>query len=173
MAHNKTELTGVERTFTDNEFIVSITDSKGIITYVNKTFLSISGYQEKELIGQQHNIIRHPDMPRCVFKYLWDTIATGEEVLAYVINKSKNGDHYWVLAHVTPTYKDGKIIGYLSSRRNTTKPALDVIKPLYKTLCAEEAKFSSKKDGMQAGLDLLIKILEEKNVSYSELIFKL
>lgn len=174
MAHTNVALTGVEHTFYDNEFIISTTNSKGILTYCNDVFLRLAGFKEKELLGQQHNIIRHPDMPRCVFKLLWDTVSAGEEILAYVVNKSKNGDHYWVFAHVTPTHdENNNIVGYLSSRRNVTKEAMAVIKPLYKTLCEEERKHSSKKDGLQAGLDMLTGILKEKKISYSEFVFSL
>ena len=96
-------LTGVERFFDKDEIIVSKTDLKGRMTYCNDVFLRIAGYTEQELLGQPHSIIRHPDMPRCVFKLLWDTIGAGKEIFAYVINRAKNGDHYWVLAHVTPS----------------------------------------------------------------------
>jgi len=111
-------LTGVERTFADDEIIVSKTDPKGRMTYCNDIFLRLAGYSESELIGQPHSMIRHPHMPRCVFKLLWSRIQSGTEVFAYVINRSGNGDHYWVLAHVTPDLvQDGAIIGFHSNRR--------------------------------------------------------
>ena len=97
--------TGIERTFGEDEIIVSKTDLKGRITYANQVFLRIPGYTEKEVLGQPHNIIRHPDMPRCVFKLLWDTLEARREIFAYVINMACNGDHYWVFAHVTPTFE--------------------------------------------------------------------
>ena len=96
--------TAVERTFKEDEIIVSKTDLKGIITYANRTFLEVAMYSEDEVLGQPHSLIRHPDMPRCVFKLLWDTIQGGEEIFAYVKNMAKNGDYYWVFAHVTPTF---------------------------------------------------------------------
>ena len=96
--------TGVERFFPEDEVIVSKTDFKGRITYANETFLNIAGFTEDEILGQPHSIIRHPDMPRCVFKLLWDTIKARSEIFAYVLNMAKNGDHYWVFAHVTPTF---------------------------------------------------------------------
>jgi PAS domain S-box len=107
MARSGVNLTGVERTFGTDEIIVSKTDPKGRIIYANEVFLRLAGYAESEIIGQPHSIIRHPDMPRCVFKLLWDTVQSGNEIFAYVVNRSKNGDHYWVLAHVTPTF-DGQ-----------------------------------------------------------------
>lgn len=88
--------TGVERFFREDEVIVSKTDLKGRLTYVNRVFINISGYQEPELLGEPHSLIRNPEMPRSVFKLLWDTIGAGREIFAYVNNMSKNGDHYWV-----------------------------------------------------------------------------
>src|SRR4051794_38246850 len=89
--------------FDKDSFIVSKTDLKGRITYANKAFCDIAGYAEGEVIGQPHSIIRHPDMPRAIFKVLWDAIAEGREVFAYVKNMCRGGDHYWVFAHVTPS----------------------------------------------------------------------
>ena len=110
--------TGVERTFGEDEIIVSKTDAKGIIRYANGVFLRVSGYEEADVLGQPHNIIRHPEMPRCIFRLLWDTIASGEEIFAYVLNLAADGAHYWVFAHVTPSFGPrGEIIGYHSNRR--------------------------------------------------------
>src|SRR5579871_2355063 len=105
--------TNHEVTFGDDEIIVSKTDIKGHIQYANEVFLRISGYSENEVLGEPHNVIRHPDMPRCIFKLLWDTISSGHEIFAYVKNLCKDGSYYWVLAHVTPTFNNyGEIIGY-------------------------------------------------------------
>ena len=110
--------TGVERRFAEDEVIVSKTDLRGHITYANEVFVRVSGFREDELLGAPHSIVRHPDMPRCVVQLLWDRIAAWHEVFAYVLNMSKNGDHYWVHAHVTPTFDEqGKIVGYHSNRR--------------------------------------------------------
>lgn len=87
-------VTGKEVFFKPEEIIVSKTDLKGRITYANRVFLDISGFTEAELLGKPHSILRHPEMPRCVFKLLWDTIQNGSEIFAYVINRCKNGDHY-------------------------------------------------------------------------------
>ena len=94
--------TGREVRFDEEELIVSKTDAQGRITYCNDVFIRISGYTERELLGAPHSLIRHPDMPRAVFKLLWDTIASGEECFAYVVNRAKSGDHYLVRAHLTP-----------------------------------------------------------------------
>lgn len=164
--------TGVERTFADNEFIVSKTDTTGRLMYINQTFMEIADYTEADLQNQQHSIIRHPDMPRGIFKLLWNTIQSGKEIFAYVMNMTKYGDHYWVIAHVTPSYDtNGKHCGYHSNRRVPTKSALDVIKPIYKEMLAIEA--GSRKEGPDESIAYLQSILDEKGVSYDEFIFGL
>ncbi len=170
----RTVLTGIERTFGDDEIIVSKTDLKGRITYANRVFQRVSGYTEAELIGQAHSIIRHPKMPRCVFKYLWDTIASKREVFAYVLNRCKNGDEYWVFAHVTPSLDAaGNIISYHSSRRVPSRAAIDVVRPLYAMLLDEERKHQLPRDQWAASLPMLVNILKSKNVTYDELIFSI
>ena len=168
-------LTGVERTFGDDEIIVSKTDTSGRLMCANEIFLRLAGMSEAETIGQPHSVIRHPEMPRSVFKLLWDTIASGKELFAYVVNRSKNGDHYWVLAHVTPSFDaSGKVIGYHSNRRTADRNVLtNVIQPLYKQLLDIEKSHSNRKDGMNAAFNKLVKILEEKGLSYDEFIFSL
>ena len=127
--------TGREAFFGDDEIIVSKTDLQGRIQYVNRTFIKISGYSEEEVLGQPHSLIRHPDMPRCVFKLLWDTLETKQEIFAYVKNMCKNGDHYWVFAHVTPTFgKDGQVIGYHSNRRTPERSQVALFTEVYREL---------------------------------------
>lgn len=165
-------LTGKEQRFAENEIIVSKTDLKGRMTYVNDIFLKISGYTEEELIGEPHSLIRNPEMPRCVFKLLWDTLEAGKEIFAYVNNRCKNGDNYWVFAHVTPTLDANKnIIGYHSNRRVPRAEALAVIKPLYAQLLDIEQKASDRKVGMQQAFETLKSIIASKGVSYEELMF--
>lgn len=170
-----TTLTGVERTFDDDEIIVSKTDLKGHITYANNVFLRLADMTEKEALGAPHSVIRNPEMPRAVFKLLWDTIQQGKEIFAYVVNRSKNGDHYWVLAHVTPSYDaSGNIVGYHSNRRVPDRRILDdIIRPLYKDLLAEEAKHGNRKEGLDASTNMLLNILKEKGVGYDEFILTL
>ena len=171
MANDK-HLTGVERFFDDNELIVSKTDLKGKMTYVNDVFLRLADYTEKECIGAPHSKIRNPDMPRCIFKLLWDTIQDGNEIFAYVVNRSGNGDHYWVLAHVTPSYdSNGTMVGYHSNRRTPNRKVLEgTIIPLYKDLLAEEQRHANSKDGMQASMKMVTDLLEENGVGYGEFI---
>lgn len=150
----------------DEDFIVSKTDLKGRITYANKIFMDMADYTEEELLGKPHSIIRHPDMPKAVFRHLWDTIVKKEEVFAFVINKTKKGDAYWVYANVTASLDEkGKLIGYYSVRRKPNPKALDIIIPLYKKMLEVE-----KSNGVDASFKVLTDILEEKGVSYNELI---
>jgi len=171
MAGN-TNLTGVEQFFEKNDIIVSKTDPKGKLTYTNDIFLKIAGYTEQECLGQPHNMIRHPEMPRCIFKLLWETIAQKKEIFAYVINRCKNGDHYWVLAHVTPSLDaNGNIIGYHSNRRVPNRQILEnTIMPLYKRLLAEENKHSDRKAGLDASFGMLQNLLNENSMEYDEFI---
>jgi PAS domain S-box-containing protein len=168
-------LTGKERFFDKNEIIVSKTNLKGHLTYANKTFLKIADYTEKEVIGQPHSILRHPDMPRCIFQLLWDTIQAKKEIFAYVINRTKNGDHYWVLAHVTPSLDaQCNIEGYHSNRRVPDKKIVDAkIRPLYQLLLAEEGRHANRKEGMRIATGVLMKLLHEKGVGYDEFVFSL
>lgn len=166
--------TGAERFFGEEEIIVSKTNLKGIITYANQVFLKISGYSEEELLGQNHNIIRHPSMPRCVFKLLWDTLEAKREVFAYVVNMSKGGDHYWVHAHVTPTFgADGRVLGYHSNRRVPERDAVAAATDLYAALLAEEQKYPDWREGMTAGGRMLGGLLASKNMEYDEFFFSL
>jgi PAS domain S-box-containing protein len=168
-------LTGAERFFDKNEIIVSKTDLKGRITYANRTFLNIAGYSEAEALDAPHSIVRHPDMPRCVFKLLWDTLQAGKEIFAYVLNRAKNGDHYWVLAHVTPSYNEaGTIDGYHSNRRVPDRRIVqEKIAPVYQALLAEENRHANSKQGMASAHEMLVKTLQEKGVGYDEFIFSL
>ena len=157
-----------EKKFDTNTLLVTKTDLKGKITYANRHFMDIVKIDEKTLIGAPHNIIRHPDMPKIIFKLLWSYLQNGEEIHAYVKNLCADGSYYWVFANVTPSYDPSthtKIIGYHSSRRVPTKEALDIIKPLYKELLDAE-----KSGGISASEKIFNTILKEKGLSYDEFI---
>ncbi|RED53792.1 PAS domain-containing protein [Aestuariispira insulae] len=168
-------LTGVERTFDASEIIVTKTDLAGKMTYCNRTFLKLAGYEEKECLGVQHNLIRHPDMPRSVFKLLWDTLQAGQEIFAYVNNRSKNGDHYWVLAHVTPSFSaNGEVLGYHSNRRVPNRAVIDEhIIPLYAQLLEIEKSHESPKEGMNNAVQTVMDLLQENRVGFNEFMFSL
>ncbi len=166
--------TSVEVFFDPDDIIVSKTDLKGRITYANKVFTDICGYSEAELIGQPHSIVRHPDMPRCVFKLLWDTLAEGREIFAYVKNMTRRGDYYWVFAHVTPSFDAaGKVIGYHSNRRVPDRRVIAALAPVYQQLADVEARHRNGKDGLAASARHMTDFVKSKNVSYDQFIFSL
>ncbi|MFK5882169.1 MAG: PAS domain-containing protein [Sulfurospirillum sp.] len=153
----------------ENDFIVSKTDLKGKITYCNQIFMQLAKYSEEELIGAPHNIIRHPDMPRVVFKLLWDRIQNKEEIFAFVKNLSKDGGYYWVYANVTPSLDTSRnLIGYYSVRRRPNAEGIKVCEDLYAKLLQEESR-----GGMDASNRYLNNLLKEKGVSYDELVTSL
>jgi len=174
MAKYVVQPTDAERSFGENEVIVSKTDLKGRITYANDVFLRVALYAERDVLGEPHSIVRHPDMPRSVFKLLWDSIEAGNEIFAYVKNMAKNGDFYWVFAHVTPSFDtDNKVIGYHSNRRRPEASAIAKIEPIYKTLLDEENRHDDRKLGMNKAFDLLLSMLKEQGVGYDEFVFSL
>lgn len=105
-----------ERTFPSEQRLISTTDLNSRITYCNDAFVAISGFTYEELVGQPHNLVRHPDMPPAVFGHMWDTIKQGKPWMGVVKNRAKNGDYYWVSAYVTAVYEQGRISGYESVR---------------------------------------------------------
>lgn len=160
-------LTDPERVLDEHDFIVSKTDLKGRITYGNRIFSDYAGYTEKEYLGKSHNIVRHPDMPRAVFKLLWDRIQDGHEVFAFVKNRCKLGGHYWVYANVTASYDmHGQIIGYYSVRRKPNQQALPAVAAIYRQMLQIEKSASSVKEGMAQSLAWLQEQLQSKGVSY-------
>ena len=166
--------TGRERSFGEDEIIVSKTDGTGRITYANSVFLKVALYEEHEVLGQPHSIVRHPDMPRCVFKLLWDTVQDGREIFAYVKNMAKNGDFYWVFAHVTPSFAGGdSIVGFHSNRRVPDADKIDMVRPLYRTLCDIEESHADRKAGLEASTAALMATLQEKGVEYDEFVLTL
>ena len=172
--HRDPSLTGVERTFGEDEIIVSKTDLNGKMTYANEVFLRISGYREDEVLGAPHSMLRHPEMPRIVFKRLWDQIAAGREIFAYVVNRCRNGDHYWVFAHITPTFDAaGRVTGYHSNRRRADADVLARVKGIYDRLLAAERAQDSKKAAMDASEELLDRLLADAGMSYDEFVFTL
>jgi PAS domain S-box-containing protein len=160
--------------FGKDDLIVSKTDLKGRITYANDVFQRIAGFTEKELLGQPHSMIRHPHMPRAVFKLLWDMLLQGQEVFAYVKNLTKQSDYYWVFAHVTPSYNAaGDMIGFHSNRRVPSRKAIATVVPLYADLLAAEAQHRNGKDALAAGHGRLLEFVNSTQKSYDELVLSL
>ncbi len=161
-------ITDKEVTFDENTLLVTKTDTKGRITYSNRAFIDIVKMKESELIGKAHSIVRHPDMPRAIFKLLWDYLQKGKEINAYIKNICSDGSYYWVLANVTPSYFNDKVVGYHSARRKPSKKALDFIIPLYKELMTIE-----KTSGIDGSLKKIDELLKEKGVEYDEFILSI
>jgi len=153
--------TDVEQEVRNVDIVVSKGDAEGNITYANPIFFKLAGYTQGELLEKPHSIIRHPDMPKIIFKYLWDTLKSGNDVKAFVKNLSKNGNFYWVFAHVrVATNPDGSFRNYVSTRKGMSLTAKAVIAPLYKELLAAE-----ENGGMDASLSLLETFLKENGAS--------
>ncbi|TQR34536.1 histidine kinase [Campylobacter sp. MIT 99-7217] len=149
--------------------ITSKTDTKGFITYANDDFIKYSGYKLKDLLFKNHNILRHPDMPKIAYKALWEQIQGGKEFFAFVKNKTKENDFYWVFANITPSFDMNKnIIGYYSVRRAPNLEAVKLIETIYTDLINIE-----KKEGMKGSAKALFDIVRSYKMSYNELIFRL
>lgn len=169
----KVNPSGVVRELREDDFLVSKTNLKGIITYCNRIFIEFSLYNEAELLGSQHNIIRHPDMPRGVFQLLWDTISKKQEFFGYIKNMSKDGGAYWVFANVTASVGDNdNIIGYYSVRRKPKENGIKITSELYKEMIEIEKKAGTK-DAIAASTEFLNTILSKKGMSYEEYILSL
>ncbi|HDZ5065384.1 TPA: PAS domain S-box protein [Campylobacter jejuni] len=151
-----------------DSLITSKTDLKGNIVYANHDFLKYAGYTMSEVLNKPHNIVRHEEMPKTVFKYLWDYMREGKEIFAFVKNKAKDGSFYWVFANVTPSMDiKNNIIGYYSVRRMPNKNAISKIESLYKDLLKIEQQ------GLNKGVEMLKNFCKDTGKTYNELIFSL
>ncbi|EPC1876780.1 PAS domain-containing protein [Campylobacter jejuni] len=158
-----------EIVLSENALITSKTDLKGNIIYANNDFLKYAGYKVDELLYKSHNIVRHEDMPRTVFKCLWDYIQKGDEIFAFVKNKSKDGNFYWVFANVSASFDaNGDIINYYSVRRMPNKSAISTIESLYSDLLRVE-----QQQGLNKGVEMLENFCKDADKTYNELIFSL
>ena len=124
-------VTNNEYDFPADELLMSTTDTKGVLTHCNAAFARVSGFTMEELMGQPHNMIRHPDMPPEAYKDMWSTIGRGRSWTGFVKNRRKNGDFYWVQAHVTPIMRQGKPVGYISVRTKPTREQVQAAEALY------------------------------------------
>lgn len=150
----------------DEEVLVSVTDPKGIITDANDVFVKVSGYAKEELVGASHNVIRHPDMPKVMFKIVWDHIKDRENVMAVVKNLAKDGRYYWVVTDfITRVDADRKVINYTAYRRPVDDKVKAAVIPLYKALCAIEDLA-----GMDASEKFLGDYFENLGMTYDELV---
>ncbi|HEX8988097.1 MAG TPA: methyl-accepting chemotaxis protein [Rhodocyclaceae bacterium] len=137
-------ITQTERPFPSGRYLVSKTDLKGVITYVNDTFVDLSGFSRDELIGKSHNVVRHPDMPPQAFEDLWRTVKQGHPWTGIVKNRTKEGDHYWVKAFVVPIRESDRIVGYMSARSEPTRAEVAAADALYKQANRSKAPLDSR-----------------------------
>lgn len=170
--------TGVESPFADDEIIVSKTDLNGRITYTNDIFRRVSGFSRAELVGAPHSVIRHPAMPRAVFHLLWEELGRQREVFAPMINLCKNGDHYWVMAHVTPSFdRAGNVCGYHSNRRTIERRTVPTVQALYSLLCKTEQEVrtagGSRHEAIAASRAQLARILGDKGKTFDSFVWSL
>jgi len=151
-------------------YIVSKTDTKGIIEYGNDYFVEICGYSEAELIGQPHNIVRHPDMPKVAFKLMWDRIKKGQNFMAVVKNLAKDGSYYWVVTDFEPKVDPitNEIISHTAFRKAAPQKAIDTMAPIYAKLLELE-----QEGGMEASEKYLHEFLEENKTTYDDFVNKL
>lgn len=155
-----------EITLDNNKVLLSITNPQGVIEYCNDDFVEVSGYEEYELAGSAHNIVRHPDMPRVVFKLMWERIQNKENIIAIVKNLAKTGRYYWVMTDfVIKEDKDGNIIGYKAFRKPAPRKAIEAVEPLYKKLVSIEVA-----RGMDDASNFLNGFLEGENTNYNDFI---
>lgn len=157
-----------EVTLQPDELIITKTDPKGHISYANRVFMRISRYAEPQLLGQPHNIIRHPDMPRGVYRLLWKTLQAGQEFFGIIKNYTADGDYYWVMANITPDYdRHGQLMGYYSVRRCATRKAIDTMTELYRRMREIEAS-SGKAAAPDASVAWLLEEVKRRQYSSFE-----
>jgi len=158
------QATQSEREVRNIDLIVSKADAEGNITYVNPIFLKISGYTQGELYDRPHSILRHPDMPRVIFEYLWKCLKEGEDVITFVKNLCKDGSYYWVIATVKSAKNpDGTFRNYMSTRRCITESAKSTISEFYAKLLNEE-----KTDGYEASQKMFQEYLQEHGLTNAQ-----
>lgn len=150
----------------DESFILSKTDKYGKIIYCNDSFIEASGYEREELINSNHNLLRHPDMPKVAFEIAWEFIKQKDDFYGFIKNLRKDGGYYWVFAYISPDYNDRQdIIGYTSIRRKIREDVIPSISSLYKELISQE-----KNRGVRASRKYLEDIMKDMNMEYNEFI---
>jgi PAS domain S-box-containing protein len=166
---NRPKAIDQEAKFDKKRFILSKTDTQGHIISANSDLYDISGYSEKELIGKQHNILRHPDMPKAIFYLMWKYLLSGREITVVIKNLTKSGKYYWVVADLKPRFdKKGTIVALTSFQKFATDDIVDGIEELYATMLRIE-----KIHGMKASIGYMEGFFEERKVTYDGFIYEL
>ena len=158
-----------EKVLAQDDFIVSKTSTQGKIIYCNEIFAQMAGYPAADLIGANHNLIRHPDMPKLAYKILWESVQAKDEFFGFVKNLRADGGYYWVFAYVTADLDaNANIVSYTSVRRKMPQSAIDIITPIYKQLLDAE-----RSGGVEASQRVLQDLLSQHNMEYKEFIINL
>ena len=170
---NKIKPTINEHIFPEDKILVSKTNAKGIITYCNHSFLEISGYSESELLGKQHNIVRHPDMPGVIFSLLWESLQSNREFNGYIKNVAKDGGYYWGFTNITPSFStNNELLGYYSVQRKTEPEKLNYIQNLYLELLEIEQQ-STSKNAINESRYKLDSVLNGREMGYDEFVLSI
>lgn len=157
----------------EDDFIVSKTDPQGRVTYANPIFLDIAGYREAEVLGRQHNLVRHPDMPRAVFDLMWKTLKEGTEFFGYVKNLAKDGSFYWTFANVTPSWDGGgRLLGYYSVRRMPRRSAIGVVAGIYSKMLEIEQEKGTR-EGISYATTYLLDLVTREHEDYNRFVLSL
>jgi aerotaxis receptor len=151
-------ITGVEKSFSDNANILSTTNLKGSITYINEDFIDISGFTEDELVGKNHNVVRHPEMPPAAFEDLWSNLKAGRSWMGMVKNRCKNGDHYWVDAYATPIRENGQTVEYQSIRSKPSRENVERAEKLYRQLNEGKSPAGIKSSKLSLSMKLSLSV---------------
>jgi PAS domain S-box-containing protein len=154
-----------------DEVILSRTDLRGVITECNDVFVDYAAYEARELLGAPHSVIRHPEMPRALFKLMWQEIQAGREVFVFVKNLAKDGRHYWVVAQVLPEIVRGEVVGYTSFRRCPSRRGVDLFEALYRRMLAEERRLGGDR-GLEAGFQMLQEAIQAMGPDYEALVYE-
>ncbi len=162
--------TSKEKKLQPDDMIVSKTDTKGKIIYCNDAFMKYSGYFEEELMNQSHNLIRHPDMPRSVFRFMWNNLQKEDEFLGFVKNLRKDGGYYWVFANVFLNFdSNNNLLGYMSTRRYPHPEGVEFFQEIYRQMIDIESRYEGSREAMDASLNYLQEAVATKG-GYNEFV---
>lgn len=163
--------TSRETILEEDETIISKTNQQGHIIYANRTFMRISLFSEEDLIGKPHNVIRHPDMPRGVYKMLWDTITTGSEYFGFIKNICLDGGYYWVFANITADIDSNQNLqGYYSVRRKPQRSIIQMLEPIYQEMKRIEQQYSPQ-EGLTKSVDYFNQFVTQHSTDYTSFIY--
>lgn len=162
---NNQPVTQREFDYPDDATLMSVTDSQSHISYANAAFIAVSGFDRDEIIGQPHNVVRHPDMPPEAFADMWTTLTGGESWSALVKNRRKNGDHCWVRANATPVRRNGRLVGYMSVRTKPKRAEVEGAEALYRDVREGKARGRAFHKGLLVQTRRLTRTLSPQTMS--------